>query len=457
MSNILYHKNTAFGKLYLFFYKIFRGVSAPTRHLLSTFALSIIAMLGVESVRNNHRGFLARATEKSLNAFYHALSYAKADHTRFVKQLVSETLRAIPERLSTHPVFLCVDDTLIEKYGKHFENVSTLFDHASHSGSGYLNGHCFVSLTLSVPVTGPSGKSRFLSCPLAYRMWVKEQPDGTHKSKLDLAAEMIRQAMPAIGDGRTVIVLCDSWYAKATMFSLTKEFKNLDLICNARIDTAMYAPAPERTGKRGRPRLHGDRVSPSDFKLTDRKIGDYYLGHRRVLTNLMKGTVLEAFVTSADKEGGARRLFLSTIPASGLQLFCADYEKAPINQTGSGQFEFLPYMLYSVRWNGTEVGYYEQKTFWGLRKYMLRSRNGIERMLNVINLAYTGMKLLPYIDADLSSFRDASPQEVRSTIGRQIREQVFIASFGKGGEVNINSPLFFKWLDYNSYGKETAA
>ena len=60
MSNILYHKNTAFGKLYLFFYKIFRGVSAPTRHLLSTFALSIIAMLGVESVRNNHRGFPER-------------------------------------------------------------------------------------------------------------------------------------------------------------------------------------------------------------------------------------------------------------------------------------------------------------------------------------------------------------------------------------------------------------
>lgn len=27
-----------------------------------------------------------------------------------------------------------------------------LFDHAAHNGSNYLNGHCFVSLMLCVPV-----------------------------------------------------------------------------------------------------------------------------------------------------------------------------------------------------------------------------------------------------------------------------------------------------------------
>ena len=61
-------------------------------------------------------------------------------------------LKLIPDLLKTHPVFLCVDDTMVSKFGKKFENVSKLFDHAAHNGSNYLNGHCFVSIMLCVPV-----------------------------------------------------------------------------------------------------------------------------------------------------------------------------------------------------------------------------------------------------------------------------------------------------------------
>ena len=70
-----------------------------------------------------------------------------------------------------------------------FEDVSLLFDHAAHRGSSYLNGHCFVSLMLCVPVW-KADKISWLSVPLGYRMWTKQ------KSKLELAADMIRQVMP---------------------------------------------------------------------------------------------------------------------------------------------------------------------------------------------------------------------------------------------------------------------
>lgn len=119
------------------------------------------------------------------------------------------TLRLVPEHLKSQPVFLCIDDTLVAKFGKKFEDISKLFDHAAHNGCNYLNGHCFVSLMLCVPVWRKQ-KIVYLAVPLGYRMWTKET------SKLELAASMIRQVMPECSTHKNVIILCDSWYAKKT-------------------------------------------------------------------------------------------------------------------------------------------------------------------------------------------------------------------------------------------------
>ena len=86
-------------------------------------------------------------------------------------------------------------------------NVSKLFDHAAHNGSNYLNGHCFVSVMLCVPVWNRD-KVSYLSVPLGYRMWQKKE------SKLELAASMIRQVMPEFHSKDHIIILCDSWYTK---------------------------------------------------------------------------------------------------------------------------------------------------------------------------------------------------------------------------------------------------
>ena len=83
-------------------------------------------------------------------------------------------LKLIPDSLQTQPVFLCVDDTMVSKFGTKFENVSKLFDHAAHNGSNYLNGHCFVSVILCVPVWNRN-KVSYLSVPLGYRMWQKKE------------------------------------------------------------------------------------------------------------------------------------------------------------------------------------------------------------------------------------------------------------------------------------------
>ena len=394
--------------------------------------LSILAMESAHSIRFLYRHFLSDITEKSLTAFYYACSYAKVDYSRFMNVTASMALKLIPESLRSQPVFFCIDDTMVSKFGKKFEDVSKLFDHAAHNGSNYLNGHCFVSLMLCVPVWNGS-KIVYLSIPLGYRMWQKEE------SKLKLAASMVRQVMPVFSSKKNVIILCDSWYAKKDLVSIVDEYPNLDVICNARYDSVIYDLAPQPTGKRGRPAKHGKRLSPeTDFSLSDEKIGDYYIGVRRVLTNIFGCREVLAYVTSSEKESSSRRLFFSTIFPEQMQIFCAWQEKAPLNQTGSDRMQYIPLFCYSFRWN-IEVSYYEQKTFWSLCSYMVRSRKGMELLVNLINITYCAMKILPYQDEAFAKYRTESVQEFRFILSEKIKQEIFFANFMQTIETSIKS------------------
>ena len=411
----------------------------PAIETLFLLVLSILAMESADSIRSLYRHFLAGITEKSLNAFYYVCSYAKADYSKFMNTTAGIALKLIPEKLRLQPVFLCIDDTMVSKFGKKFEDVSKLFDHAAHNGSNYLNGHCFVSVMLCVPVWNKS-KIHYLSVPLGYRMWQKKE------SKLELAASMIRQVMPQFRDRKNVIILCDSWYVKKNLVSIVDEYENLDLIGNARSDSAIYDLPPQRTGKRVRPALHGKKLSiHDDFILSTEKIGDYYIAARSVLTNIFGSRKVMAYVTSPEKESASRRLFFSTIFPEQLEIFCAWQEKPPLNQTGSDRMQFLPLLLYVFRWN-IEVSYYEQKTFWSLCSYMVRSRKGIEMLVNLINITYCAMKLLPYQDEAFSKYQTESVQEFRFALSGQIRQQVFYAIFVKNIENSIKSKTIMNAL-----------
>ncbi len=350
-------------------------------------------------------------------------------------------LKLVPKYLGSQPVFLCIDDTMVPKFGKKFEGISKLFDHAAHNRSNYLNGHCFVSVMLCVPVWDKN-KIVYQSVSLSYRMWQKKE------SKLELAASMIRQAMPELKEKKNVIILCDSWYTKSPLVSVVDEYPNLDLIGNARCDSVLYAPAPQPTGRRGRPAKHGRRLAiEEDFTLSKEKAGGYYTGVRRVLTNIFGTREVLAYVTATQREGGSRRLFFSTIFPEQLQIFCAWQEKAPLNHTGSSWMQYIPLFLYSFRWN-IEVSYYEQKTFWSLCSYMVRSRKGIEMLVNLINIAYCAMKLLPYQYEIFSKYRSESVQDFRFALSERIRQEVFLTIFVKKSESMIKSSVFIRTLKY---------
>ena len=264
-TKTLYNEKTLTGRLHKYFLIYFETFSAPTADTLFLLVLSILTLESVHSIRFLYQHFLSGITTKSLNTFYHACSYAKVDYSHFMNITAKVALRMIPDSLATQPIFLCVDDTMVAKAGTRFENVSKLFDHAAHNGSNYLNGHCFVSIMLCIPV-----------------------------------------------------------------------WKN-------------------------------DRM------------------------------------------------------------------------------KYIPLFLYSFRWN-IETSYYEQKTFWSLCRYMVRSCKGIEMLVNLINICYCAMKILPYQDEQFSEYRTKSVQEFRFELSQGIRSQIFLTNFVRNIETHIKSNVIIKAL-----------
>ena len=60
-------------------------------------------------------------------------------------------------------------------------------------------------------------------------------------------------------------------------------------------------------------------------------------------------------------------------------------------------------------------------------------------MINLINVAYCAMKLLPYQDEGFSDFRDKSVQDFRFALSEGIRQQVFFATLVQNIETQIKS------------------
>ena len=218
--------------------------------------------------------------------------------------------------------------------------------------------------------------------------------------------------------------------------------ENADIICNVRVDTAIYDLPPARTGKRGRPCKRGAQLSLDDFNCTYSK-GRFKMGHRCVKTKIFGDLTVHAYVTVS--ESGSRRLFICTAEPSEIRIGCALHSDDSNRVAGDADRKFLPLSLYNIRWN-IEVGYYEHKTFWSLGRYMLRRKCGIERLLNLICIAHASMRLLPYVDARFARFKDFSPQEVRMAISKQIQDELFLSRLADGTPNTINSAYILSVL-----------
>ena len=134
----LYTKDGLIGKLWNWFSRIFSEETKPMEKHLFELVLSVFALDSFQSVKFNFEHFISEISAFELKSFYYALNEGK-----IALSLASESADAL---------ILSIDNTLTEKFGEKFAHWGKLYDHAAHNGSQYLNGHCFVSLMLSVPL-----------------------------------------------------------------------------------------------------------------------------------------------------------------------------------------------------------------------------------------------------------------------------------------------------------------
>ena len=437
--NSLYLENSTMGSLFRFFSRYFSAATRPTQFLLTWLVIAQLTLQSFPSLRFLHRNFLSSVTHCCLNSYYRALRNETVTSRSLRLQTAALACSLIPAALQNEPVFLSVDDTTVPKFGKKFDAVSLLHDHACHTGKPYVNGHCFVSLTLSVPVLSPrEGNApliRYLAIPVGYRMWTKE------RTKLELAGDLVEEMMPLL-KGRQVLLFFDSWYAKSSLMERVLQYPQLAIVCNVRSDSAMYELPPLPNGKPGRPKKRGKRIHLDDFTLSWEMDG-MRIGHRLVLTNICGNRRIHAYVSCTTS--GSRRLFFSTLDPNDLHMSCAWQERKTLRDASADGIEYYPLKLYKLRW-AIETNYYEQKTFWSLNAYRIRRQTGIEHMVNLVNLVHSSLKMLPYLDEHFAKYKNASPQELRSHLSWQIQREIFFDTLVSKAQTAKNSTDFVQAL-----------
>jgi len=438
----LYQKTFTIKKLKDYFTPYLVLLTKPSGKKLFLLLLAMMTIQFTTSINHLFKWFLSDICDISLNSYYYLLSYTAIPLDAFLKITVKLALSLITQQMYGLPVFLIIDDTLQAKFGTKFACYQTMFDHAKHGGNQYLKGHCFVAMTIGVPVA-IGCKVRYLNVPVGFRL------RGEGENKLKIASKMIECAMEVLASYPMAILLCDSWYPKGDVLKVVKKHANLELIANVRSDTSIFDLKPQRTGKPGRPATKGKQLDiHDDFHFIG--VGDYFIAASTALTSLFGSMPVYLTVTTPDiVKHGAYRVFICTIlPVKLLQQF-KGYETMISDNMTSKMVWTFPLFLYSFRW-AVEVFIYEQKTFWSFGLYRLRSKAGIENFVNFSALCYSCMMMLPHMDAHYGTLVNESPQTCKYLFGEAIRRELFLWRFINRSEEPINSDALF--INFDVFG-----
>jgi hypothetical protein len=150
---------------------------------------------------------------------------------------------------------VAVDDTLFHRYGRRVFGAFWQHDGSARGRDGIGRGNCFViaGLVVTVPFT-----DRRVLLPVLFRL---HRPK-TGASKPAQARELIDLLVAAF-PGREVHVVADAAYRGPAWQKLPA---GVTFTTRLASNAVLYAPAPPRTGRRGRPALKGAKLgTPADL------------------------------------------------------------------------------------------------------------------------------------------------------------------------------------------------
>ena len=456
---------------------------------LIMFSISIFILNRISSVREMYTNCISKFVNIHINNFYKA--FKEEEFQKYwIEYTVKLALALIPDDFRKYPIYLIIDDTLIEKFGTHFDDFSKLYDHCRRNGTDFIFGHCFVSIVLLIPVYNINrpGCIEYIRIPLEHRLWIPKNKEVTKKdeqNKLQIAKDMIENVINIMkkygfkienetnesnketsnrdmestelslsddsnttdknhteakdatnNDTIKLIILCDAWYSKGEIIDLvTRKDDKVNIIASVRIDTKMF-DSPEYCG-RGRKPLHGKPISAKkdsfDGLWVDVPGQNYKVAYFRAQIGIFDNQEAAAFVTQ-NKTTGERRLFLCSDPDYFKQFTPASLQlDAKTAKFLEKHPEIIPLLIYKRRW-AIETVYFEQKKYWGLQNYMLRRENGFTSLVNLNNTLYALTSMLPYLDKTFAYLASLSMQERRSALGSAFYKDLIFSKFLTGCE-----------------------
>jgi hypothetical protein len=146
-------------------------------------------------------------------------------------------------------VHLAVDDTAHRRRGKKVHGVGWIHDGSAPSRNKLAFGHRWV-------VVGVVVRLAFLTRPLCLPVLCRRWRGKGTASTVDLATQMIAIIAGRV-PGRRVHVVADAAYHGKGLRELPTQ---VSFTTRLPRNAVLYHRAPARTGRRGRPRLKGDRI-----------------------------------------------------------------------------------------------------------------------------------------------------------------------------------------------------
>ncbi len=227
----------------------FRGCfTAPTFGTFCALCVGFVAQPGRRTVC----GMLVGA--RLSRVWSHHRAHRFFSHARWSVQEVSAVAAKLVVSLlvpADVAVPVAVDDTLFRRTGKQVHAASWFHDGAARGqrAVGYGNNWVIAAIIVRLP---------FLDRPVALPVYFAlVRKGGDAASRLDLARHLV-EALAGAVPGRRWHVVADCAYAGKTLRALPA---CITWTTRLRSNAALYALAPPRTGKRGRPRLKGAKLA----------------------------------------------------------------------------------------------------------------------------------------------------------------------------------------------------
>src|SRR3954470_17271804 len=251
------------------------------------------------------QAILAVPCRRHWTSYYWMVRKGKFDWKVMVHALCRIAKREFP----SERCIVVGDDTLIPRVSEAAPGAAIQYDHARKPNRP---DYILTVVSLSAVIGNSSGA---WSVPLMSNLAVRT---GNH-GKLETMRAMLEEVSATLG---AITLLLDAWYMKGYLISdvLTRD---TIVIGQIRRDTALYDLPPLRTGKPGRPRKYGDRITKAKLNALPQTRTELpiYGGHRTVryrtavcMVRFLGGRLVRVVWVSmfVDGKWKAERLLLST-------------------------------------------------------------------------------------------------------------------------------------------------